>query len=1009
MNGVPVFPPKVTVGGARSQIALNIAPPGGTIESVELEIVTSAIYAPSPVKYDFYAANGVGYAELATGRKLATIVLGPDNSSRVIKIPISPEDIREGAGGEAVLQVGGVLSEGGSDSYIVPIYGLVRFSVTATNIPIPEVSYRGTNVVVAGSSPITLNASARPCAEFQWQLNGRDIPGSTGPDLFLPTMLEQDEGTYSVVMRNSFGAVTSVVMTLSVQTSAPKTLPEQSASASLGGRWEHCLFSEAAPRGTIHWLHNGIVLPNQFDNCISIDSIRADQAGVYTMVERNDYGAATNSVRLTVVEAAPVLWEQPRDITITQGATVNFQFGAYGGPPPQFYLQRNGTNWPLPGLILYGATTNDSGSYRNVASNVLGTATSKGASFLVLPAGPLDQWTERNPLPQVNTVLSLAAGKGVIVGVGEGGALLISNDGKAWRLLNRLTQEDIETVVFAADRFVAAGQNGTLIYSTDGENWERGFVENTDFRGVTYGNGVFLMVADNGLFRSADGIHWEKSSSLSPARARGIAYGNGVFVAAGRGLWTSSNGADWQQTLPSNELEAVVFQNGLFMAAGNNGTIMASPDGLNWTTQRSGTLLRLYDVTYGNGKYVCVGARGIILVSSNNGAIWEPVPSGTPDRMESIIFRDGLFVAAGENGTTILSTNGMVWGQEKRGTTLDLDGMVISDRKVVVVGKAGTILTSTNGIDFEQQQSGTTNNLHGVTWSTNNLYVAVGEPGVILTSPDAVQWTARNSGVTTSLKRALFANNLWVTVGTEGTIVVSAEGTSWTSLPRVTFDDLNEIAYGNGTFVIVGDNFQKPDGTILLSTNGLTWVDTTVQVGKNVRSVTFADNRFVAGVNDGLVLSSPDGITWTTRFASVRNLRDVNWDNGLWMAVGNGGEIVTSSDAVNWRRRTTRARENLHEVGFFNGRWITIGNRGTVLQSGAAAEPIVVASIQSGGVSINVVGSGKLSELQKSDDLRTWIKVADFNIPDFVYTIGLPSQGVSTTRTFYRVRQSSAQ
>jgi hypothetical protein len=50
------------------------------------------------------------------------------------------------------------------------------------------------------------------------------------------------------------------------------------------------------------------------------------------------------------------------------------------------------------------------------------------------------------------------------------------------------------------------------------------------------------------------------------------------------------------------------------MAVGELGTILISPDGVDWTEQTLSTLDFLYGVTYGNGIFVVVGNRGAIFI-----------------------------------------------------------------------------------------------------------------------------------------------------------------------------------------------------------------------------------------------------------------------------------------------------------------------------------------------------------------------------------------------------------
>ena len=71
-------------------------------------------------------------------------------------------------------------------------------------------------------------------------------------------------------------------------------------------------------------------------------------------------------------------------------------------------------------------------------------------------------------------------------------------------------------------------------------------------------------------------------------------------------------------------------------------------------------------------------------------------------------------------------------------------------------------------------------------------------------------WTSRNSG--TPLYAVTYGNNTFVAVGAYGTILTSTDGVSWTQRTSPTSNHLRAVTYGNNTFVAVGDY-----GTILTS------------------------------------------------------------------------------------------------------------------------------------------------------------------------------------------------
>jgi hypothetical protein len=84
----------------------------------------------------------------------------------------------------------------------------------------------------------------------------------------------------------------------------------------------------------------------------------------------------------------------------------------------------------------------------------------------------------------------------------------------------------------------------------------------------------------------------------------------------------------------------VSYGNGSFMAVGAGGTVLISPDGINWTSQNPGTSSVLNAVCYGNGSFMAVGTGTLMAVGT------------------------GTFVAVGTGGAIIQS---MVSGQSSPG------------------------------------------------------------------------------------------------------------------------------------------------------------------------------------------------------------------------------------------------------------------------------------------------------------------------------------------------------
>jgi len=107
----------------------------------------------------------------------------------------------------------------------------------------------------------------------------------------------------------------------------------------------------------------------------------------------------------------------------------------------------------------------------------------------------------------------------------------------------------------------------------------------------------------------------------------------------------------------------------------------------------------------------------------------------------------------------------------------------------------------------------------------------------------------------------------------------------------------------------------------------------------------------VAVGNAGVVLTSSDGISWTSRASGTdAQLFAVGFGGSRFVAVGSLGWVVTSSDGVTWEKQTTGLEStDLRSVGFGtvsgNGLFVVGGNTGTILTS-----PAIIFSVPSLGL-----------------------------------------------------------
>ena len=148
------------------------------------------------------------------------------------------------------------------------------------------------------------------------------------------------------------------------------------------------------------------------------------------------------------------------------------------------------------------------------------------------------------------------------------------------------------------------------------------------------------------------------------------------------------------------------------------------------------------------------------------------------------------------------------------------------------------------------------------------------------------------------LKGLAYGNGLFVAVGSYGTIVTSTDKITWIKRSTDSIYNLFDVAFGDGKFVAVGDS------TILSSVDGKSWVR---QLNNWATGITYGNGLFVAVAGDN-IFTSPDGVTWTKRIPPASNigLNKVGYAKGIFVAFGHGsgGDIIaTSSDGITWTQR----------------------------------------------------------------------------------------------------------
>ena len=116
----------------------------------------------------------------------------------------------------------------------------------------------------------------------------------------------------------------------------------------------------------------------------------------------------------------------------------------------------------------------------------------------------------------------------------------------------------------------------------------------------------------------------------------------------------------------------------------------------------------------------------------------------------------------------------------------------------------------------------------------------------------------------------------------------------------------------------------------------ITWTGRYSGPGGAINKIAYGNGLWVAGCSGGTILTSPDGITWTSRTSQfgATDIADVAYGNGLWVAVG-PAKISTSSDGITWTARTANMSTNdIYAVAYANSVWVAVGSGGGTTNTG---------------------------------------------------------------------------
>jgi hypothetical protein len=195
----------------------------------------------------------------------------------------------------------------------------VASTVTASNVAgvAANITAQPLSLVVYVDSAASFSVTAGGTAPlgYQWLFNNTNIPGAIYSNLMFSNVVQTNLGTYTVLVTNAFGMALSSNAVLSMY---PYIATPFTGAVTYWGK--NATFNiEACGSGPLiyQWFQNGVALPNATNQSLSLMSIQATNAGLYSVVVSNAFGSATNPPAQVVVEPAGV------SVGLYPGVTIN--------------------------------------------------------------------------------------------------------------------------------------------------------------------------------------------------------------------------------------------------------------------------------------------------------------------------------------------------------------------------------------------------------------------------------------------------------------------------------------------------------------------------------------------------------------------------------------------------------------------------------------------------------------------------------------------------------------
>jgi hypothetical protein len=177
------------------------------------------------------------------------------------------------------------------------------YSVQLAHAPSITNQPAGQSAAPGQSATFAVGADGNGPLSYRWRLNATNLTGATGSTLTIPNAQSTNAGSYSVVVTDSLGSVTSVVATLTLNLPPTITAQPQSQTVSPGGSVSLTVTASGTLPLAYQWRTNSVDAAGRTGTSLPLGNFQSSNEGNYSVVVSNPLGVVTSATAQLYLDA----------------------------------------------------------------------------------------------------------------------------------------------------------------------------------------------------------------------------------------------------------------------------------------------------------------------------------------------------------------------------------------------------------------------------------------------------------------------------------------------------------------------------------------------------------------------------------------------------------------------------------------------------------------------------------------------------------------------------------